>query len=86
MSYVACRVLCKEALPPGFPHRALIYRGTPVTEHSFTVSRSPQEMNPLKGSPMGPLWREMPVSKVFYLSLRVPSNGAVPPVTLAELP
>jgi len=41
----------------------------------------------LPGSPVGPLWREMLVSRAFfYIILRVPSKGAVPPGSLIELP
>ena len=37
-------------------------------------------MSPLPGSPMGPPWREMPISRAFlYIDFRVPSKGAPPP-------
>jgi len=46
-------------------------------------------MSPLPGSPMGPLWGEMPVSRTFlYITFRVPSKGvwSPPQVPLTMLP
>jgi len=41
------------------------------------IFQSPWYMSPLPGSPAGPLWREMPVSRAFlYITFRVPSKGA----------
>jgi hypothetical protein len=42
MSYVAFGVPTKEALLPGSSHRGATEEHTPVTECSFTVSRSPR--------------------------------------------
>ena len=37
-------------------------------------------MSPLPGSPTGPLWEEMPITRTFlYITFRVPSKGAPPP-------
>jgi len=37
-------------------------------------------MSPLPCSPLGPLWREMPVSRAFfYITFRFPSKEALPP-------
>jgi len=37
-------------------------------------------MSPLPGSPLGPLWREMPISRAFpYISFKVPHKGAPHP-------
>jgi len=34
-------------------------------------------MSPLPGSPTGPLWKEVPVTRAFfYINFRVPRNGA----------
>jgi len=44
-------------------------------------------MSPLPGYPTGPLWREIPVSRAFlYISSRVPSKAASPPVTPHSTP
>jgi len=44
-------------------------------------------MSPLPGSSMGPLWREVPVSRAFlYITSRVPSKGALPPGTPHRAP
>ena len=51
------------------------------------IFQSPRCTSPLPGSPAGPLWTEMPVSRAFlYLSFRVPSKGATLQVPLTELP
>jgi len=89
-----------------FPEPYLAYPvGSPVKEPSLQVPfgeicpvprallhscPSPQYMSPLPGSPAGPLWREMPISRAFlYTSSRVRSKGAPPlllQVPLTELP
>jgi len=61
------------------PHRATSERDAPFLEPSF-IFRSPRCMSSLSGSPGGPLWREMPVSRAFfYTSSRVPSKGPLSP-------
>ena len=63
-----------------FPEPYLAYpSGSPVKEPSLQVPiiELPQrDTSPLPGSPMGPLWREMPISRAFlYISSRVPESS-----------
>ena len=51
------------------------------------IFQSPWYMSPLPGSPFGPLWRKMPISRaVLYISFRVPSEGDLLQVPLTGLP
>ena len=77
----------KGALLSGSPHRASSERDAPLLEPSFIHLSNPRYMSPLPGSPAGPLWREMPVSRAFST---LPSGSPVkdPPlqVPLIERP
>jgi hypothetical protein len=41
-------------------------------------------MSPIPGSPAGSTWTEMPISRVLYISFRIPSNRAPPQSTHRE--
>ena len=61
---------CKILMPSGSKRGTQIY-------YPF-LSKVPASKSPA-GSPMGPLWRETPVSRSFLdVSSRVPSKGALP--------
>ena len=61
------KVTSKGTLPQDSPHRAPSERDVPFLEPSFIYLTSPvyKPTSPLPGSPVGPLWREMPVSRAF---------------------
>ena len=87
MSYVAFRVPSKEVLSAGSHHshgeRCSVYRAL-----FYCLSQSLANNSlPPSSSPIGPLWREMPVSTAFlYISFRVPSYGALPPGSPCRAP
>jgi len=75
----------KGAFSPGSPHRAPTERDAPFPQPSFIRLATSPVHEPLSGSPAGPQWREMPVSRAFlYISFRVPSTGAPLQVPLTE--
>jgi len=48
--------------------------------HNLHPSQSPRYVSPLPGSPTGPLWKEVPVTRSFlYIIFKAPSKGAPPP-------
>ena len=70
----------KGALPPGSPHKAPSERDARLLEPSFIHPSTSTVYEPHPGSPVGPLWREMPVSRAFfYTSSRVPKEKVPPP-------
>jgi hypothetical protein len=75
------RVPSKEALPPGSPHRGPTEEDAPFPEPSFIcLSKSLVNNSPLSGCPLGPLWREMSISRAFlYTSFRIASKAAPTP-------
>ena len=53
----------------------------------YHPSKSPVDMPSSRFHKTGPLWKEMPVSRVFfYMSYRVPSKGALPLGSLNRAP
>ena len=69
----------KGTLPPGLPHRAPTEKDAVFPEpSSIHLSESPVSEHP-QGSPAGPQWREMPISRAFlYVTFMVPSKGSPP--------
>jgi len=52
-------------------------------EPSFIYLSKSLVYEPLPGSPAGPLWKEMPVSRAFIsITFRVPSKEVSPPGSL----
>jgi len=74
--YIFFRALSKGALSPGSPRTVPIERDALCQEPSFVhLSNSPVN-EPPTGSPAGPLWREIPISRDFiYISYTVPRQG-----------
>jgi hypothetical protein len=69
----------KGVLLPGSPHRAPTEIDPHFQSPPSSISQSPWYMSPLSGSSVGPLWREIPVSRAFlYITFRVLSKGAPP--------
>jgi len=83
--YISFRVSSKGALSPGSPHRSLREkereRETLHFQRPLLLSvEAPSKWTSPPGSPMGSLWKEMPLSIAFlYISFRTPSRGALPP-------
>ena len=81
---VASKDLGTGSLPPDFALRAQTERERerdhPFPEPSVTChSKSPINEAPSSGSLMGPLWREVSVTRAFfYVFSRVPSRGGLP--------
>jgi len=80
-----CRAF--STYPSGYParepflHRAPTERDAPPPEPLSTISQSPHEMSPLPGSPVGPLWKEMPITRVvFYITFRFLNKGGPQPL------
>jgi hypothetical protein len=82
--HIIFQIPSEGALPPGSLHKASIER---EREREALCFQSPLLMSlkvPSKrtsplGSPVGSLWREMPVSRAFlYISFRAPSKRALP--------
>ena len=68
-------------MPPGSPNRAPVKRDAPFPEPSFhCLSQFPVHGPPSPGSPTGPLQRETPVFRTFYIpSLENSSFPQSPP-------
>jgi hypothetical protein len=65
--YTSFRVATKAAATPGSPNRAPIEIFAPFPEPVIYVYISESMANdPPPGSPMRPIWREMPVSRAFF--------------------
>jgi hypothetical protein len=52
----------KRALPPGSPHRVPQKQTRRFQSSPLFIFQSPRYTSPFSASPVGPLWREMPVS------------------------
>jgi hypothetical protein len=66
---------------PRFPNGATVERDTRLIRVSKSLIKEP-----LSSSPVGPLWKEMPIARALYINFRVPSNGALLPGFLYRVP
>jgi len=67
LSYITFRVLRKGSPLPGSLHRAPIERNAPFPVPTFNYLSEFPVNGPLTPCvPMGPLWREVPVSTPFF--------------------
>jgi hypothetical protein len=74
--HISFRVPSYGALPPGSPCRVPVERDALLPEpSSICLSKSTVKRNPHPGYPTGPLWWDLPVSRVFfYISLGAPDK------------
>jgi hypothetical protein len=79
------RAPSRGLLLPGSTHRAPIERDAPLPEPTFICVYSPSETAPPPGSLMGPVWREVPISRAFFYTSFVAPPQRSPDKTESHL-